>query len=126
MRGVDIDLARQVAVQLTEHDDLAAHARDELGMSENAAARPLQAAVTSAATFSVGASLPLVAAALAPLAYAILVVSIASLISLSLLGIISARAGGADPIRATMRVTVWGALAMALTAGIGTLFGTVV
>jgi len=116
-RGVDLGLARQVATQLMEHDDLAAHARDELGMSETGLARPVQAALTSAATFSVGAILPLVAAILAPAAHVLPVVSVISLISLALLGAISARAGGAGMAKAVVRVTVWGALAMALTAG---------
>ncbi|MDA1326521.1 MAG: VIT family protein [Proteobacteria bacterium] len=125
-RGVDIELAQQVATQLMEHDDLAAHARDELGMSETGAARPVQAALTSAATFSVGAILPLAAAAFAPAAQVMPLVSIISLISLALLGAISARAGGAGMAKAAVRVTGWGALAMALTAGIGVVFGMVV
>lgn len=125
-RGVEIGLARQVAAQLMEHDDLGAHARDELGMHEAASARPVQAALTSAATFSVGAVLPLAAVALAPISQAIPVVSVASLICLGLLGALSARAGGAGIVRAVARVTLWGALAMAATAAIGTLFGTVV
>ncbi|MDH3230811.1 MAG: VIT family protein [Alphaproteobacteria bacterium] len=125
-RGVEIGLARQVATQLTEHDDLAAHARDELGISETVGSRPVQAAVTSAATFSIGALLPLIAVVLAPLTHAILVVSIASLVGLALLGAVSASAGGAGIVKAAVRVTLWGALAMALTAGIGTLFGAVV
>jgi len=122
-RGVDIALARQVAAQLMEHDDLAAHARDELGMSETGTARPVQAALTSAATFSVGAILPLAAAALAPTAHVMTLVSIISLISLALLGAVSARVGGASMATAAARVTIWGALAMGLTAGIGVLFG---
>lgn len=109
-----------------EHDALAAHARDELGISETVSSRPVQAAVTSAATFSVGAILPLAAVAIAPVSSAIPVVSITSLLSLALLGAISARAGGADAIKAATRVTVWGAVAMAATAGIGALFGAVV
>lgn len=124
-RGVEVELARQVATQLMEHDDLAAHARDELGMSETGAARPVQAALTSAASFSVGSVLPLAAAALAPFTRILPVVSIISLISLALLGAISARAGGAGMTTAAVRVTVWGALAMGLTAGIGVLFGMV-
>jgi len=125
-RGVEVELARQVATQLMEHDDLAAHARDELGMSETGAARPVQAALTSAASFSVGAVLPLAAAALAPAGQVISLVSIFSLISLATLGAVSARAGGAGMTTAAVRVTVWGALAMGLTAGIGVLFGMVV
>jgi vacuolar iron transporter family protein len=125
-RGVEQGLAQQVAAQLMEHDSLASHARDELGISETVSSRPVQAALTSAATFSVGAILPLVAVAIAPISHAIAVVSIASLISLALLGAISARAGGANAVKAATRVTLWGALAMAATAGIGALFGTVV
>jgi VIT1/CCC1 family predicted Fe2+/Mn2+ transporter len=125
-RGVEKGLALQVAAQLMAHDSLASHARDELGISETVSSRPVQAALTSAATFSVGAILPLVAVAVAPISHAISVVSIASLISLALLGTISARAGGANSIRAAMRVTLWGAFAMAATAGIGALFGRVV
>ena len=126
VRGVEIGLARQVATQLTRHDGLATHARDELGISHTASARPVQAALTSAATFLAGAILPLAAVTIAPVSRAIPVVSVASLLSLALLGAISARAGGASIIRAAMRVTIWGAFAMALTAGIGALFGTVV
>ncbi len=122
-RGVEIGLARQVSRQLTEHDGLAAHARDELGMSDTAAARPVQAAVTSAASFSVGAILPLAAAVFSSAGNVIAVVSVTALVSLGLLGVISARAGGADVLRAASRVTIWGAVAMAITAGIGALFG---
>ncbi|MGB5212123.1 MAG: VIT family protein [Anderseniella sp.] len=125
-RGVEIELARQVSAQLMEHDGLATHARDELGISETVSSRPVQAALTSAATFSVGAILPLAAMAIAPVSSAIPVVSMASLISLGLLGAISARAGGADTVKAATRVMLWGALAMVATAGIGALFGTVV
>ncbi len=125
-RGVEIRLARQVATQLMEHDDLAAHARDELGISGTVRSRPVQAALTSAATFAVGAVLPLAAVALAPHSQAITVVSIASLLSLALLGAVSARIGGAGIVKAAARVTIWGALAMALTAAIGAVFGTVI
>jgi VIT1/CCC1 family predicted Fe2+/Mn2+ transporter len=125
-RGVEAELARRVAAQLMQHDDLAAHARDELGMSEIASARPVQAALTSAASFSIGALLPLAAALLAPIAHAIPVVSVASLISLALLGALSARAGGAGVLQAIARVTVLGAIAMGVTAGIGALVGTAV
>lgn len=125
-RGVEEALARQVAVQLTEHDDLAAHARDELGISETVSSRPVQAALTSAATFSVGAVLPLAAVAITPVSKAIPVVFAASLVSLGLLGAISARAGGAGAVKAALRVMFWGALAMAATAAIGALFGTIV
>ena len=124
-RGVEIGLARRVAGQLMDHDDLAAHAHDELGISATVRSRPVQAALTSAATFAVGGILPLAAVALAPHDYAILVVSIASLLSLGLLGAVSARIGGAGVIKAVARVTVWGALAMALTAAIGAAVGTV-
>ncbi|MBO22604.1 MAG: hypothetical protein CMM26_09595 [Rhodospirillaceae bacterium] len=125
-RGLDPVLAKEVAVQLTSHDALGAHARDELGMHEKGGARPLQAATTSAATFSVGAGLPLLAVALAPVAHAIPVVSVASLVSLALLGAGSSRVGGAPLFRATARVTLWGAFAMALTAGVGSLVGAVI
>lgn len=125
-RGVDADLARQVADQLMAKDALTAHARDELGISEVTAARPIQAALTSAATFAVGAALPLSMVVLLPSSLLVAGVSIASLIFLALLGAIGARAGGASVVRATVRVTFWGALAMALTAGIGSIFGTVV
>ena len=125
-RGVEIGLARQVATQLMEHDSLAAHARDELGISETVGTRPVQAALTSAATFSLGAILPLIALALSPVSQVIPAVSVASLVSLALLGATSARAGGADVVRAATRVTLWGALAMGVTAGIGALLGTIV
>lgn len=125
-RGVEVELAHQVADQLMAKDALAAHARDELGISEVTAARPIQAALTSAATFAVGAALPLLMVILLPKAMLVAGVSIASLIFLAVLGTIGARAGGANAVRATVRVTFWGALAMALTAGIGSIFGTVV
>jgi len=107
-------------------DALGAHARDELGISEATTARPIQAALTSAATFSVGAAMPLMMVVVAPASLLVPVVSIASLLFLALLGATGARAGGADIVRATVRVTFWGALAMALTAGIGALVGTAV
>jgi len=125
-RGLKPDLARQVAEQLEAGDALDAHARDELGISEHTTARPIQAALTSALTFSVGAAMPLAAVILAPMALVVPVVSGASLAFLALLGAIGARAGGASAWRATARVTFWGALAMAATAGIGKLFGAVV
>lgn len=125
-RGVEADLARQVATQLMAKDALGAHARDELGISEVTAAKPIQAALTSAATFSVGAAMPLAMVLLMPRAFLVAGVSVASLVFLALLGGIGARTGGANIIRATSRVTFWGALAMALTAGIGAIFGTVV
>lgn len=125
-RGVEPELARRVAEQLMAKGALAAHARDELGISDATAARPLQAALTSAATFAVGAAMPLLMVVLAPAEWLVVAVSVASLVFLALLGAIGARAGGAGIWRATVRVTFWGALAMALTAGIGRLFGTVV
>jgi VIT1/CCC1 family predicted Fe2+/Mn2+ transporter len=125
-RGLDAELARRVAVQLTAHDALAAHARDELGISEVHAARPVQAAFASAATFAVGAALPLVVAAVAPSARVILLVSLLSLLFLGTLGAIAARAGGASTLRGALRVMFWGALAMLATAAIGRAFGTVV
>ena len=125
-RGLEPALARQVAEQLMSKDALGAHARDELGISEITTARPIQAAFTSAATFSVGAAMPLLAVLVSPTGYLVPIVSAASLIFLALLGAIGARAGGANVLRATARVTFWGAFAMALTAGIGALFGTVV
>ena len=125
-RGVDRTLARQVAGQLMAKDALTAHARDELGISEITTARPVQAALTSAATFSVGAAMPLAMVVVSPTNALVPIVSAASLGFLALLGAIGAKAGGANTLRATARVTFWGALAMALTAGIGKLFGTVV
>jgi VIT1/CCC1 family predicted Fe2+/Mn2+ transporter len=124
-RGVDRDLALQVADQLMAKDALGAHARDELGISEITTARPVQAALTSAATFAVGAAMPLLVVLLVPRALIVPSVSGASLTFLALLGAIGAHAGGANVFRATARVTFWGAFAMALTAGIGALFGTV-
>ncbi len=125
-RGLDHDLADKVAAQLAAKDMLAAHARDELGISEITAARPVQAALTSAATFSAGAALPLAMAILVPLSSNVAAVSASSLLFLALLGAIGARAGGANITRATIRVAFWGALAMACTAGIGHLVGTAV
>ncbi len=125
-RGVDQALARQVAEQLMAKDALTAHARDELGISEITTARPVQAALASAATFSVGAAMPLLMVLVSPVNALVAIVAAASLGFLALLGAIGAKAGGADILRATARVTFWGALAMALTAGIGKLFGTVV
>ena len=125
-RGVEREIARQVAQQLMSKDALAAHARDELGMSEITTARPVQAALTSAAMFSTGAAMPLLMVVLSPASALIPVVSAASLGFLALLGAIGARTGGANIVRATVRVTFWGALAMAITAGIGKLFGTIV
>lgn len=125
-RGVDHDLAIKVADQLMAKDALGAHARDELGISEISTARPVQAALTSAATFAVGAAMPLAMVLIAPVDKLVLIVTIASLRFLALLGAVGAKAGGADIVKATARVTFWGALAMAATAGIGKLFGAVV
>ena len=125
-RGVEIELAREVAAQLMAHDSLAAHARDELGISETVGTRPVQAAFTSAASFLIGGVLPLIASALAPVSCVIATVAFATLVSLGLLGAISARAGGAGVVRPVMRITLWGALAMSVTAGIGALVGTAV
>jgi VIT1/CCC1 family predicted Fe2+/Mn2+ transporter len=125
-RGVDHELARKVADQLMAKDALGAHARDELGISEISTARPVQAALTSAATFAFGASMPLLMVLISPTALLVPIVSFASLGFLAVLGATGAKAGGADVLRATARVTFWGALAMGLTAGIGALFGTVV
>lgn len=122
-RGLTPELAQQVAMQLTAIDPLAAHARDELGISEFTTARPVQAALTSAATFAIGAAAPLLTAMLAPASVRVWAVSGASLVFLALLGGIGARAGGANVARATWRVLIWGALAMALTASIGALIG---
>jgi vacuolar iron transporter family protein len=125
-RGVDETLAQKVAQQLMAKDALGAHARDELGISEITTARPVQAAMTSAASFSVGAAMPLLMVVVSPASLLVPVVSAASLAFLAVLGAIGARAGGANVLRATARVTFWGAFAMALTAGIGKLFGTVI
>jgi VIT1/CCC1 family predicted Fe2+/Mn2+ transporter len=125
-RGLAPELAQQVAEQLMNHDALGAHARDELGISEVLSANPVQAALTSAATFAVGASLPLLAAVVAPAALLVPVVAGTSLVVLTALGALAARTGGAPVLRASLRVVFWGALAMGLTAGAGKLFGAVV
>ena len=125
-RGLDAELAKQVAEQLMAHDALGAHARDELGISETLSARPIQAASASAASFAVGALLPLTVTALAPGSHLILFVSGTSLAFLALLGATAAWVGGANPLTGGWRVTFWGALAMAITAGVGSLFGAVV
>jgi len=125
-RGLDPDLAGRVADQLMEKDALGAHARDELGISEVQMARPVQAALASAATFSAGAALPLVTAAVVPPTSIVISVSAVSLVSLALLGGLAAGAGGAPIARGVLRVTFWGALAMAITAAVGRLFGAVV
>lgn len=123
-RGLDPSLARQVAEQLMAHDALGAHARDELGISVTLSARPVQAALASAASFAVGAALPLVVTTLAPMDVLIHWIAGSSLLFLALLGAAAARAGGASALLGAWRVTFWGALAMAITAGVGSLFGT--
>ena len=124
-RGIDAELALQVAEQLMEHDALGAHARDEIGISIHDNSNPVQAAVSSAAAFFIGASLPLLTAWLAPGPRLIVVVAASSLVSLAILGALAARTGGASVAVGTIRVTFWGALAMALTFGVGRLFGVV-
>ena len=124
-RGVETGLAREVSRQLMARDALGAHARDELGISETTTARPVQAALASAATFSVGAAAPLVLLVLSPPALLLPIVAIGSLMFLGLLGIVSAKAGGAAVIKPMIRVTFWGALAMAMTTGIGAVFGKI-
>src|ERR1700722_4253010 len=124
-RGLDPSLAKQVADQLMVHDALGAHARDELGISETLRARPVQAALTSAGSFAVGTGMPLLVTAMAPVASLIPFVAATSLVFLALLGGLAARAGGAGVTMGAIRVTFWGALAMAMTAGVGWLFGTV-
>jgi vacuolar iron transporter family protein len=125
-RGLEPDLARTVARQLMAKDALAAHSRDELGLTEELAARPMQAALASAASFAVGAALPIVTVVIVPAGTLVLFVPVVSLICLAALGAIAARAGGASAARGALRVALWGALAMAATAGIGRLFGTAV
>lgn len=122
-RGLDPALAAQVSAQLMAHDALGAHARDELGLSEATRARPIQAALASAASFATGAALPVLLVSIAPMTHVLEIVSVSSLLFLAILGSISARAGGANIVKATLRVTFWGALAMAVTAAIGRLFG---
>ena len=125
-RGLDQDLALRVADQLMAVDALGAHAHDELGISDATTARPVQAALTSAGTFSVGAAMPLLMVVVSPSALLVPIVSAASLGFLAVLGALGARAGGANVLKATARVTFWGALAMALTAGIGAIVGKAV
>ncbi len=125
-RGLDPSLAKKVADQLMAHDALGAHARDELGISETLRARPIQAALASAGSFAVGAAMPLLVTVIAPIAGLVPLVSATSLVFLAILGGLAARAGGAGVRMGAMRVTFWGALAMALTAAVGWLFGTVV
>ncbi len=125
-RGLEPDLAQRVARQLMAHDALGAHARDELGITEAFGARPLQAALASAASFSVGAALPLAVTALMPMQALIPSVSATSLAFLALLGAVAARVGGASVLTGAWRLTLWGALAMMITAAVGALFGAVV
>jgi VIT1/CCC1 family predicted Fe2+/Mn2+ transporter len=125
-RGLDPQLARQVADELMAHDALAAHARDELGISEVITARPIQAALASAASFSVGAAMPLLASVFAPVSMVIPFVVGGSLLFLAVLGGLAAHTGGAPIVRGMLRVTFWGALAMGITAGVGRMFGTTV
>ena len=125
-RGVERETATAVANQMMARDALAAHARDELGMSDITAARPLQAAITSALTFTAGAAAPLLVVPLAPMSLLVPTVAVVSLLCLAVLGVLGARLGGAQVGPSVLRVTLWGALAMAVTAGIGSLFGTAV
>ncbi len=125
-RGVEHDLAKKVAIQLMDHDALGAHAREELGITEALRARPIQAAFSSAGSFSLGAALPLILVLVSPPDRLIMLVSVSSLIFLILLGVIAARVGGANMWKGAFRVAFWGAFAMAVTAGIGALFGTTV
>ena len=125
-RGVEAGLARQVATQLMAKDALGAHSHDELGLSEATTARPVQAAMASAATFTLGAAAPLILTAISPANLLLPAVAAGSLLFLALLGLIGAIAGGAGILKPTLRVMFWGALAMALTTGIGALFGKVV
>jgi vacuolar iron transporter family protein len=125
-RGLEPALARQVALQLMAHDAMGAHARDELGITEAFTARPVQAALASAGSFTAGAALPLVVAAVTAAPLLIAVVAVCSLVFLASLGALAARIGGAPVVAGAWRVTFWGALAMALTAGVGVLFGSAV
>lgn len=125
-RGVEKELAYKVAEQMTARNALEAHARDELGLSEHTSARPIQAALTSAATFAVGAALPLFTVVISPVAFLVPVLSASTLVFLAILGAVGAHAGGANLVRATLRVTFWGALALVVTAVIGKVFGAVV
>ena len=125
-RGLDPDLARQVAAQLTEHDALGAHMRDELNISEITAARPVQAALASGVSFAIGAGFPLIVAILAPRGGEILAVGIATILALAALGGLGAKVGGSGIAKGATRVVFWGALAMAATAAVGKLFGAVI
>jgi vacuolar iron transporter family protein len=122
-RGLDDGLARQVAIQLTEKDALGAHSRDELGISETVTAHPIQAALVSALTFAVGAVLPLIVVLFAPETWIALLVAVSTIVGLAVLGGLGASAGGAAVVRGAARVTLWGALAMIITAAVGALFG---
>jgi len=124
-RGLDSALANQVAEQMMAHDALGAHARDELGISEFMTARPVQAAFASAATFAIGAALPLLTVMIVPVPVLAPVVSAVSLVFLAAMGALAGKAGGASMVKSSIRVTFWGACAMAMTAGVGALFGTV-
>ena len=124
-RGLNESLATQVAEQLMAHDPLAAHARDELGLSDTLRARPLQAALSSAVSFLVGAALPVITVLLSPVEWIVTAVALASLLFLAMLGAAAAHAGGASMLMGSARVTAWGALAMAATAAVGSLFGVV-
>lgn len=124
-RGLDPELAAKVSEQLMAHDALGSHARDELGITEALSARPIQASLASAAAFSVGAAMPLAMVLISPIENLIVIVSAASLLFLIILGVLAARVGGANIWKGAFRVGFWGALAMAITAGIGTLFGSV-
>ncbi|MDV6343383.1 VIT family protein [Nitrosomonas sp. Is37] len=125
-RGIQPELAKQVAKQLMTHDALGAHLRDELGIYERISAKPIQAAFTSAAMFTVGAAMPLIATFAAPTAQIIPIVASFSLFSLAILGALAAYLGGANILKGTIRITFWGTLAMGLTAAVGRLFGIVV
>lgn len=125
-RGLDLALANQVARKLMAHDSLGSHARDELGINESFSARPVQAALASAGAFSVGAIFPLILVVFSPTDFIITSISVGSLIFLVLLGILSAKVGGANIWKGALRVCFWGALAMIITAGIGAIFGTIV
>jgi len=129
-RGLDAALAKRVATQLMQHDAIGAHARDELGISETLSAQPIQAALASAASFAVGAALPLLVTALVtafkPGGSLIVWIAATSLVFLAALGVLAARAGGADPLVSATRVTFWGALALGITAGVGKMFGAAV
>ncbi len=125
-RGLDAALADRVAAQLMDHDALGAHARDELGLSSVHTARPVQAALASAATFAIGAALPLLTAVMAPSAYMMAAVGGSTLVSLTILGYLAAYAGGANVYVSTARIVFWGAAAMAMTVAVGTLFGAII